>query len=579
MGLRQPTDTLRTADQRPLRIPFRQARPGNTQIDTRFIDTLARQNAERQRQLALQEKNRKAFMAAVFENDLDTERVRHEAEMSQYKGINAIEEQNEVKQRYLDAIQGRFAELPEQLQQDPDFQLRAYKKVGQFDRFTIPYVASEKNKVEEEAFKSRIANDINGVVENALDIEYIEREGIPTVERSIHDRLVRQYGDDPNRQIGNTTAGELMISEMRAGVSDSIRRVVQQQVTYNDFDIAEQTVARFFDRITPDDQQKIKAILQKGREDRSTDQSLALAQEAMSYLGNNASMTRYQEFLMTAARGDGDLYRKSLSILEGRQKIIDRQRRRDEERIEGEIYDEVTSGRPLDAEKLKRLPPDRQVNLVNQINANNGGPATVTNQDRFTEIREEIDRMTDEEFLDIDVNKRYAKDLSAQDRRSLRGWQDRVRREVRGDIREGQRWNSAIYKDIATSFSDLNNIPGRNRRDVESIAFREYERLITESPRITRNELYSRIKRTLHESIRQVPKTGWAANLYEWIHGERPTETVIQAPDIEPANMNFIRKANEEWVRRGQRPMSIDERNRFIKFLRQKGVNPYAEPR
>ena len=408
MGLRQASDLLRSPgqNQRQARTqtPFARPLPSANQVSGEFLNVLGQSLAQESKANRQAMDAKKAFLAAVFENEADIARIQSEQDLTNFKGVRAMEEEGIVRQKYIDSVSNQYKKLPEMLQQDPEFQLRLYKKAAQFDKFRIPYVNSEARKIEDEAFKSRIVNDANTLAENALDPEFIRSEGISTLEQSLHQRLKRTYGEDPNRQIGNTTAGALIMAEMRAGVSAGITGAIRRQVVYEQFDLAGKTVEEHFSRITPDDQEKIKKMISQGVQQRKDDMALTLAQETMQYLGDDAPMTKYQQHLMDAARGDSDLYRKSLTILEGRQKIIDRQKERDYQQIEADIYDDVIKGKPLDSKLLNKLPPERRTSLVDLINKNMGGPATVTDYSKFNNIKDYLDRLPTDEFLSIDIN-------------------------------------------------------------------------------------------------------------------------------------------------------------------------------
>lgn len=576
MGMRQASDLLRPPAQARTQTPFARPLPSAGQINPAFLNTLDQaftRDAEAARKAA---EKQKAFVAAVFENEADIARIESEQELTNFKGVMAMEKESVVRQKYIDAISNKFNDLPEMLKQDPDFKLRLYKKASQFDKFRIPYVNSEARKIEDEAFKSRIVNDSNTLAENALDLPYMAQEGIPTLEKSLYQKLSRTYGEDPNRQIGNTTAGELIMAEMRAGVSAGITGAIRQQIVYEKFDLAEQTVTQHFNKITADDREKIQKMIVKGLAQRKDDMALTLAQETMQYLGDDAPMTKYQQHLMDASGGDSDLYNKSLSILEGRQKIIDRQKEKDYQQLEAEIYDEVIKGRPLSSSKLNKLPPDRRTSLIDLINKNNGGPATVTDYTKFNNIKNYLDRLPEDEFLSIDINKVYQKDISAQDRRSLIGWQDRVRKEKSGEIRDGQRWSNSIYETAARLYSNSNKIPESQKGLINKIAFEEYERLIAENPRITRTELVQKLKQSLYERGQtEVPKTGIIStpvNFIRGIFGMEPTKETVTSETLTPdrpfeLDPTWVRSVQQERIKRGQKEFSEQELIRFFEYM------------
>jgi hypothetical protein len=567
MGLRRPSDLLRPVDRRspsPAGLTSQ-----STPIDTRFIQTIS-QNIQNK------EKQRKSFLKALFENDADLMRVRSESELSRHEGLNALESAPTIKQQYMQDLNNRFNEIPEGFREDPELRLSLIRKTGQFDRFAIPYTNTEVKQVESAAFDSRVVNDINDVVENANDLDYMETQGIPRVEQSLFEQLSRKYGSDPNQQIGNTTVGELMMEEMQVGVSGSVTQAIQQQVLVNDFDTARQTVERFYDRITDEDRIKIKSMIEKGLKSNENDRALDLTNKALTVLGDDASLVQMEEYVRAASGSNSDLYKKSLSMLQGRYKIREDQRKRNYELAEADIYDNIVNGKPYDQESFNNLPPERQDKIIGLVNKNNGGRAVVTDYAKFQEITNSIDLMPPEEFITQDIDKQYGMYLSAQDRNTLKTRQNQMRNELNREFRDGQRWTPSVYKDVAKTYIKAKDLFADEEGKVYAAAENEYARLIEENPRITKTELTKRIKKALWERGTQTTVTEPASffGLFDipFTGGDEVTtlsETI--SPERQQAiDPSWVRQVQQNRIQRGLKPMKESEIQNFFLFLQNK---------
>jgi len=580
MGLRQPKDLLNTKASAPIRTTDVRPLPSAGQIDTGFINTLQRANQAEQKALANKREKMKKFMLALFENDADIERITREQELSSLDGVGAIEKAPSIKKRYFDNLKNRFGAIPEDFRSDPDFRLSLIKKASQFDRFSIPYLSGESNQVEDDAYKSRIANDMNIAVENAVDIPYLQNDAIPQLEKSIYQDLSRKYGTDPTRQIGNTTAGKLIVDEMNAGVSGTITKVIEQQVLVDDFGLAQQTLQTFRDRITPEDLLKIDKIINRGLKDSSEDHALALANQTLNVLGSEASMVKVEEYVRARSGSDADLYNKSLSILRGRQKIIDTQKERDYQDIEADTYDRIIRGREYDHEAFKQLPPARRDRLFELIDSNNGGPATITDHTRLNEINDFIDRLPDDEFIKMDINKLYQKDLSAKDRNVLLSRQRKVRAELKGDIRQGQRWDSSVYRSAARDFVKANSLYDEEADKVEAIAAQEYQRLIDENPNLTKTELNKRLRKSLYDrAFQEVDNPSFFDKVGQFfgmdVDVNKKTvlgETVAPQRDM-AIHPSWVKTVQEARIKRGEKTMKEPELMRFFQSMQQRNPN------
>lgn len=608
MGLRSPQDTLRPPSQQAVRTPEFRANPRAGQIDPTFLNILQEGNNERKRQLERQrqeelrrlEKQREQkqrFMDAVFGNEADRIRLEAEAELSNARGANALEAGPSIRQKYLDRLKESLQGMPQDYRNDPRSQMSFVKKVGQFQSFAIPYVNTQARQVEDEAFKSRIANDMNTVVENATDLDYIEREGIPTVEAAIHERLVRQYGDDPNRQIGNTTAGQLIMSEMQAGVSDTIRKSVVQQVMLGDFQTAGQTIERFYDRITPDDRVKIKKIIDDGLKKNRSDRALDLVSLAWETQGEE-NMPLIERFITANAGGDSELRNKALAIAQSRYRIQEQAKEDREERLVSELYNEVASGRPMDDAKFRELSPARQDSLINLLQKNNGRRPVVTDQNKLNEIIQQWERMPPEDVVKINVDARYAPYLNASDIGALKTKQEYLRRDIRGEWREGQKWNDSVWKTAADNFIDANRSVIGSRDEaarIRNMAMQEYSRIMQENPRMDRHQQRLELKKALWErAIVEVEDPGPIDRFFDWLGEKTGIEAISEfttpgtrtgiaetlAP-IRPGALHpsWVRAVQEDQIRTNGRELSEPELIRFFqRFVEQNPHRDLSQP-
>ncbi len=449
---RTPQQLLRPASTRPTPSASFRADPSSTQISTKFIDTTASalKSAEARKQKV--DKEKLDFAKVSFKNDMATARVQSEADLAKAKGVNALEKVTSIKQEFTRQMSERLDKVPAKYRDSYDIQSEALRASGEYDRFAIGYTAGETRKYVDDSYTTDIANEMNSMVDNAGDVKFLADTGLPRVVTAIRTRAERTYGDDRARVLNasGVTAGEMIDAQVVAGSSEAIRKSIQQQLVVNEFEKAAGTLKLFENEIVPDDRVKILKMINTAQKKEKVSRSIALGEEAFRLADGDLVMA--EKIILSRVGDNLDDFKTAMDHAKGKATIRETQKKKNIEKTFTEQYDRFIKTGSFDNAAMKLLPPEETNKLVEMINKNKGGPAIVTDQAAKVKIFNEVDRMSDQEFVALDVNKVYAPYLSAKDREILEVQQRYTRKNIASEYTHGQKYNRSIPRDVAFSF-------------------------------------------------------------------------------------------------------------------------------
>ena len=392
--------------------------------------------------------------------------------------------------------------VPKAYSSTPEFRGTMLQERGKFQRHTISYTNAQARKLEDESYKTRVANDMNNMVEHAGDVAYVSGPGISVIEKSIRDNAARQFGDDPSLILeSGVSVGEVVEAQVFAGVSESLTKTIQQQLISGRPDLAQQTLGVNIDRIGPADRIKIKNMIKKNTENTEDSTSLGLAEEAFRVSGGDRVLG--SEYIIARSGGSLKVANKAISFFETKKNLRDKQKKDREEKTYGDLFDKVVAGQPLDQRAYLSLPPtgpNSREKLAETLNKTSSRGFVVTDQAAKSQITTELDRMSDSDVAAIDVQKQFGSKLSHKDLDQVKTQVDYAKRRVSEEGRKMQAWKPTVYKNAARIVGK--NIGISNLKDeakLEDLSMEIYGRIIHEKPTILAEELNRTLIRELNE--------------------------------------------------------------------------------
>lgn len=494
MGFRTPQELSKQAPQQGTgRAVFR--RPSGAQISGEFLQSASSIVSA---QKAREEKARKAkedFLNAVFENKLDTLRVQAQSELASQKGSNVFDKMPSIKKGYLDGIRDAVDELPEQYRKSPEIQKRIIKKAGDFDRFAIGHSFNESNKLREEVFNARVSNDVNTFSENAADISYLTGEGIDTVEASIRQKALYEYGSGPEGKL-------LADQDVRLGVSKAIKQAVQMQVASNNFGLAEQTVEQLYERITDEDKQDLKKIIRKAKEDNADDMALSLANEAFAIAPENANAR--EKYIRALSGTDSDMYRKAIGLVETRSRIQQRQEDEDNKDRYNTLYDQYVNTGSMDNAMLANMPRDMRDKLFDALQKNGGRAPVISTPGLLQSAIEDLTQLSDEQIVKMDFEKAYQHSLNRKDIDKLNKFKAQAQSRIQSQITQGQKFSNEMIIQVIDRFDKKYSLGKKGSKEYDDMYGMLVDRAMEiqeQNPKITSNELRKLLTKDMQEKI------------------------------------------------------------------------------
>lgn len=473
-------------------------------IDTGFIDILSKKATEEEALRVRKEKEKFTFLQTDFKNKADALRIDAQSEMTDHKGIKALQEEPNIVGKYQRALDNTISKYPSEVH--PYLQQEAGQAMNRLRGATVPYVHGQTNEVKNNAYKTRLNNDINSTIENSGDLNFINEEGLANVEQSARLNLRRQYGDNSNLEVSpGVTAGTMIEEGTKKAVSSTLLGSVIQQSKVASVEKANEIFNRFSHEMTPADRVKAAEAIKTARDDKATKNSVILANMA---LREHADDPVSQELYVRANSVSDRDYAKTMAVLKSEAAAVKRAKDQTEEKTMGKIYDDLASGKGLDEADLLKIPADKRNNLVDEINFNGGGVAKETDWDIHDKV---LDSMSSDRNLAKTIN------LSA-----LRGKIDPKRLEVLQRIQsrakqqdtdqsfKAQQGDPEMARDVyETYFQAKGVLSKKTKGEVKSFVHDRQEQILNQHPTWTPRQVRSQLKLDLYDRGTKTVKEPW----------------------------------------------------------------------
>jgi len=299
---------------------------------------------------------------------------------------------------------------------------------------------------------------------------------------------------------------------------------------------------------------------------------LSMAEEAWQVSGGD--LVGAEKHVLALSGNDGAVFRKAMAHVQTKAAIRDRQKKKNDEDMFNELYDQKINTNRMDPElytRLSKSDPEKLNQLVDRLNKNRGRQAVVSNPEVFDRADAMMNNMTDEEIVKLDLQKLYQSDLSAKDISLLQDRKNYSRKRIDTQFASGQKWNSSIYNevtsDFAAQFGFMKETPEYS--ELKFMVQDRYAQIIKENPKITESEIRRKLIREVNEKTTRVKAVEKSTFLGIPIPFTGSKGSVT-APDA----LREERSLSEEQVRsiqsarfqEGKRPYTEDELSNFARW-------------
>lgn len=529
--------------------------PGRgAQINTGFVDkvsaTMDRNEARRQRM----RKQQIDFLQTKFDNDTEDDLIIAKGKLSTSNGLNAIPEHKKQYETLQKSLDKKYQEVPEDFK---PYVAETYKsKLSKYNQFAVPYTYGQTQKVTDEAYNTLAANKINDTVEGSADLDWLETEGLGQVASALQKKAERMGLTEEQAKFN-----------VGAGVSETLRRSIEQQVKVGRLDLGKQTLLKFNDRLTPSDRVKAIGILDKAVKDEGTKTVMTKADRAWSLAAGN--LVAADKLAMELADNDGE-FKQIRLFLKDRALMESKQKKKTEEEILSSLNQNAAKGQPVDRKLLMQLPLEKREQFMTFHSRNRAAAAPVSDMKTYRQLMDTImDNPVEGEKVNLWA---YEHMLSPRDFALLQKRQEKLKTTENKEVAAAQRTNYKYVKGQVNEWLTANRIMNPiTRGKYHMMMDEEYDRMLNTMTTATRKDLRAQVWKTLRErgSMKEERKEGWLWDSVRKVPPETLGPTGAEA-EVHPSIPQTI---NRELQRRGRPALSEAQMNQHIQRLREAGVN------
>ena len=340
------------------------------QIDTRFADTLRSELKQDYRELSQQEDNIWKSVRAKHRNDVALRKVRAQTEISSLKGTNALEQSDEIANKYVGQMQEDLekANVPERYRER--LQNEVYGKAETDVRITsISKQAQESNKLVDQNLKLDVANSIEDAVAASTNTERFFGDKIPELMLSVEAAADNSFGSG---ELGRTSKQEMIQRTYDATIVKTIEsnaKVGNVASATKIFQGAMQEGQKY--NLSTAGIVKAKAALDQAKEAQQDGMALELADQAIAQFDNDA--VAQDDYIRANSKTFGvDFYNKAKSVLSTRRAVVKYQRVQESEiQLDKDLAlaEELAfAGRPVTQTDLNQIDAKNKDNFMTHYN-------------------------------------------------------------------------------------------------------------------------------------------------------------------------------------------------------------------
>lgn len=513
MGLRSPRELLRPSRLQPQpSVRFQGAQP--TQINVKPFLERAQQLDEMQLKLA----------KVNADNEQEERRIKAQGELATAKGMDAVEKSRILEQKISEDYEKSIQKYPTRYQ--PILRAQAASNLNKFRVFQVPYVANQVNQVADKSFDVQLSNKMNFAIESSGDQELFSNQALAEVAQALQGKAQRKYGDAP----------EIEQYIVQKGISETIRRSVEQQLRAGNMGIASQIMQNHNDKVTPADRDKINKALRIAEQDQATREPLDMATAIMRETGDDLVAA---EQMARQVAPNTRVYKDVRDIIRTQFRIDKEQKERADLDTMSALTDKLSRGEMPTSQEFNSIRDfEKRTKFINSVNKSKGTLGIVTNQQVREQLLEQLSNATPEEAEDINL-KAYKLELGAEDYSMLEKLKvDLAKKDANGRYRA----RSSDFREVKAMVNLFSRGRSRKIRDkLMQLAMQEYERVRDTNPNYDIAEIKKSVTgRLFREGLITEEKDGFFGKTKT----TRVAETLdpLQGREVHSSWRNYIRK-------------------------------------
>lgn len=524
------------------------------QLDKTFLDVASKGvSAASARNEALKKKQLD-FIVTMADNDAENDVIGANAALAQEKGLNSLDKSVSIRTKLAESFDKRKSTIPAQFH--PYVEQVYAKKMTRYNKFAVPYTLGQAQSVKEEADKTYIANSMNEAIEDSGDLEAFSGESLGKVEYATAKRAREVYGDQP----------ELIKSAVIKGVSETVRRAIEQQAVAGRFDKAQDILTTHSTELLPDDRVKALKQLQSAREDMGDKEASSLATAALVQYPED--IEKQSLFIKASSRND-KIERAATAFLRSRESV---QKLAKEEKL-NQTYSKINTARQNGQDPMQfvtELPPgEEREKLFKWYNDTRGGQNVTTDFDVFDKVNQKLNDTMDSSVLPGDFLDAYRHQIAPDNMKILESKFDRLKSQENSEYRRVNKLNYDLVEKTFNAWANTAGLATKGKRGERATAkvamMEEVERILTINPKISSRELRSKALNTLRER-------GMTEKKVERWWGLIPDKTVKSAsPSLAPDNSPRVHPSWYDSIRRSDPSLSETQINATIQMLIKNG--------
>jgi hypothetical protein len=485
MGLRSPQEMLRQTRLQPQpSVRFQGA--SAAQIDTQFLNTAQR---------VIQSKDEEQLRLAKANSDNEQEelRIKAQGELASAKGMDAAEKSASLERKLQDEYDKVLQKYPTRFL--PELKAQSANNLNKFRSFQVPYVTSQVNEVKNKTYDVQLSNKMNFAIETSGDPDLFSQGALPEVVQALSEKATRQYGNAP----------QVVEYVVQKGVSETIRRSVEQQLRGGNLQGASSIAQLHNTKLIPSDRDKVNKLFKSAEEKEATRLPLDLATQIMKETGGDLVAA---ESMAREIAPDFQTYKKVRETIQTQFKLQKNEIERADMEVMADITEKLNTGRMPNPAEINSIQDfDTRTKFVNQINKNRGANAAVTDQTVYNSLLDKLSNATPEEAARVNLNAQKPF-LGAEDYTRL----ERLKMDLSKKLADGRyRASQSDFRQVRSMVNQFSR--GKSRSDQKKImdlAMAEYERVRDANPNFTIADIRKSVtNRLFKEGVQTVEVPTW----------------------------------------------------------------------
>lgn len=454
MGLRSPQEMLKSGRLQPQpSVRFQGAQAPQLNVDP--LIKRAEQIEQQQLKLAI----------ANSDNEQEEIRIRAQGELAVSKGMDAVQKSQALEQKISQDYDKVLQKYPVRFQ--PYLRAQAGGNLNKFRAFQVPYVSGQLNEVVNKTFDVQLSNKMNFAIESSGDQDLFSNQALAEVAQSLKEKAQRQYGNAPEVE-------QYIVSK---GISETIRRSVEQQLRAGNMGVATQIMQNHNDKVTPTDRDKINKLLQSAENDQNTRLPLDLATQIMKEAGDDLVAA---ERMARQISPNTKVYKDVRDVMRTQFRIDKEQKEKSDLDVMSQLTDKLIRGEMPSSSEFNQIKDyQRRTQFISSVNKNRGTLGVVTDQNVKEELLNKLSNATPDEAETINL-KAFKYQLGAEDYTML----ERLKVDL------SQKDASGRYKARSSDFRQIREMVNQfsrglstdKRTALQNLAMKEYERVRDANP-------------------------------------------------------------------------------------------------